>query len=554
MKEAIADLQAAIGDRFSIERLLGQGGMGAVYLARDRQLDRPVAIKVLPPEFAQQSDLRERFLRETRIAASFSHPNIVPVFSVEDRDGLLAFAMGYVEGESVAELVKRTGPLSVRETVRILRDVSYALAYAHSRGVVHRDIKPDNIMIERATGRALVMDFGISRSITTAVAAPSLTRVGEVVGTPEYMSPEQASGDTIDGRSDLYSLGLVAWFALAGYPAMTGDSISKVLVKQLTESVPPIGQLRADVPALLADVIARCTNKAPEARYATADELVERLDASTLRGADVPLPIRLFAEEASQAGFVLVVAIVIGLLLLIILEQMYDSNLDRILPMVLFGAAVWGRFAQLIQQARRLARRNFSIGEIQTGFVALLAERDAERAQLRADATFVRTRRRQVALLGTMFVATFGARWYVLENMRTEYSPGMFGVSIPGSIILYSVYIIRGLAIVGLLNSPLRRGIGESLFRLFWLGAGGRAVLRVAGRGLREKGAASGFRTTAPASLATKSAPVAVASATAASATAASATAASATATTADTSLEARVRSLEAWRAATERD
>ncbi len=541
MRETITDLHKAIGDRFSIERLLGQGGMGAVYLARDRQLDRPVAIKVLPPEFAQQSDLRERFLRETRTAASFSHPNIVPVFSVEDRDGLLAFAMGYVEGESVADLVKRSGPMSVRDTVRMLQDVSYALAYAHSRGVVHRDIKPDNIMIERATGRALVMDFGISRSITATVATPSLTRVGEVVGTPEYMSPEQASGDTIDGRSDLYSLGLVAWFALAGRPAMTGDSISKVLVKQLTEAVPPIAQLRADVPALLADVIAQCTNKAPEARYATADELVERLDSSALRSADVPLPIRLFAEEASQAGMVLAGAVIIGFLLLLVLEQAYDTNFDRILPMVLFCAVIWGRLAVLVQQARRLARRRFSISEIQAGFAAVLAEREAERAQLRADAGAVRHRRKQVVILGSLFAASFAMRWYVLTSMRKEYSPGMFSVSMPGAIMLYSVYVIRGLAIVGLLNSPLRRGVGESVFRLFWLGASGRAVLRLAGRGVRDaKGESSaGFRTTDATRAATPTRvpatpPVPL------------------TASTTPT-LEARVQSLEAWRDAMDR-
>lgn len=541
MREAITDLHAAIGDRFSIERLLGQGGMGAVYLARDRQLDRPVAIKVLPPEFAQQSDLRERFLRETRTAASFSHPNIVPVFSVEDRDGLLAFAMGYVEGESVADLVKRSGPMSVRDTVRMLQDVSYALAYAHSRGVVHRDIKPDNIMIERATGRALVMDFGISRSMTATVATPSLTRVGEVVGTPEYMSPEQASGDTVDGRSDLYSLGLVAWFALVGYPAITGDSISKVLVKQLTEAVPPIAQLRADVPALLADVIARCTSKAPEARYATADELVERLDTSALRSADVPLPIRLFAEEASQAGMVLAGAVIIGFLLLLVLEQAYDSNLDRILPMVLFGAVIWGRLAVLVQQARRLARRRFSISEIQAGFAAVLAEREAERAQLRADAGAVRHRRKQVMILGSLFVASFAIRSYVLASMRTEYSPGLFSVSLPGAIMLYSAYVIRGLAIVGLLNSPLRRGVGESVFRLFWLGVGGRAVLRVAGRGVRDTTGQSsaGFRTTDAAPSVTRATTPRPAP--------------SPTPTAAASTLEARVQSLEAWRDAMDR-
>ena len=216
MSDELAVLSRRLDDRYLIERELGRGGMGTVYLARDRRLDRPVALKVLPPEYAAEPDLRERFLRETRMAAGFSHPNIVPVFAIEDSSEVLAFAMGFVEGESLASRVAREGPLSRRDAVRLLQDVSYALAYAHGRGVVHRDIKPDNIMIERATGRALVMDFGIARAITPVSNRPGLTRVGEVVGTPEYMIPEQASGDGVDGRSDLYSLGLVAWFSMTG--------------------------------------------------------------------------------------------------------------------------------------------------------------------------------------------------------------------------------------------------------------------------------------------------------------------------------------------------
>ena len=186
---SIDDIRRQLGDRYAVERELGRGGMGAIYLARDLKLDRLVALKVLPLEFANDPSLRERFLRETRTAASFSHPNIVPVHAVEEREGLLAFAMGFVEGESVTQRVRRMGPLDVRSIVRMLQDVGYALAYAHGRGVVHRDIKPDNIMLERATGRALLMDFGISRTITTTVETHGLTRVGEVVGTPEYMSP-----------------------------------------------------------------------------------------------------------------------------------------------------------------------------------------------------------------------------------------------------------------------------------------------------------------------------------------------------------------------------
>ena len=190
------EIQRALGASYVIERELGRGGMGAVYLARDLALDRPVAIKVLPPELAVRPELRERFLRETRTAASFSHPNIVPVHAVEERGAVLCFVMGFVDGETLAQRIRRAGPLPAAEIVRMMQEVAWALSYAHGRGVIHRDIKPDNILIERATGRALVMDFGIARSATSASAG--LTRVGEVVGTPHYMSPEQASGDTVD--------------------------------------------------------------------------------------------------------------------------------------------------------------------------------------------------------------------------------------------------------------------------------------------------------------------------------------------------------------------
>ena len=256
-------LHRSLGDRYALERELGRGGMGAVYLARDLRLDRPVALKVLPAEYAAQPALRERFLRETRTAAGFSHPNIVPVYAVEESDALLAYAMGFVEGETLTERVARAGPLPVRELVRLLQDVGYALAYAHGRGVVHRDIKPDNVMIERATGRALVMDFGISRSIAAAHPTSALTRVGEVVGTPEYMSPEQASGDDVDGRSDLYALGLTAHFAATGRVVMTGETTQKILVRQLTEPVPSIAGARPDLPPALPVAIDRCVATYP---------------------------------------------------------------------------------------------------------------------------------------------------------------------------------------------------------------------------------------------------------------------------------------------------
>jgi serine/threonine-protein kinase len=518
MTDEIAELRKSLGDRFAIERVLGRGGMGAVYLARDRQLDRPVALKVLPNEFAAQHDLRERFLRETRTAASFSHPNIVPLFSIEAHENVLAYAMGYVEGESLAEQVARSGPLPVREVVRLLQDVAYALAYAHGRGVIHRDIKPDNIMIERATGRALLMDFGISRSVQAAplpgATRAGLTRVGEVVGTPEFMSPEQAAGDHLDGRSDLYSLGLVAWFALSGQSAMSGESTQKVLVKQLTEAVPNIQTLRTDVPALLADVVDRCVQKSPDDRFASAEALVDALDVSALRGVEVPLPVRLFAQELGQAGLVFAFSVIMLPLLYSFLSRTYEGDLDVLLPLVLFAAIVWGRMAQTVHQARTLMGRGFGVAEIQHGFAALLDERRAERAQLRADPRVVRRRRRHELFWVGMLGVSFLLYYWVKETMRTEVRPGWFTVSRPGVIIIYSAIVIRGLSVVNLLRSPLRANLGERFFQWVWASPVGALVLTVLGAGVRRAGTSRTVPptrpVTAPTTLPVTSAPAAI--------------------------------------------
>lgn len=515
--------------------------MGAVYLARDRQLDRPVALKVLPSEFASQHDLRERFLRETRTTAGFSHPNIVPVFSVEDHPGLLAYSMGFVEGESVGEVVARNGPMAVRDVVRMLQDIAYALAYAHGRGVIHRDIKPDNIMIERATGRALLMDFGISRSVHGAPAPGStragLTRVGEVVGTPEYMSPEQASGDHLDGRSDLYSLGLVAWFALTGTSAMAGDSTQKVLVKQLTERVPAVSSVRSDVPPLLASVIDRCLQKSPEDRFENAEGLVDALDVNALRGVEIPLPVRIFAGELTQVSLVVLGAAVFAPVLLAILREAYEGNIDIILPMVLFAAVVWGRIAQTIRQARMIAARGFGVSALMTGFANLRAEAEAERQQLRANPVIASRRRKQVIMMVGVFVMSFALQQLVLRTMRTETRPGWYQVSNAGAIILYSAYTMRGIAIVGILRSPLRANFGERVWHLFWAGVPGRLLLSLFTFKAATPATSTTLAPTRPLTAPPRSTP-----------TLPPVVATTPASVVVDRSLEARVEALEAWR------
>jgi serine/threonine-protein kinase len=500
-------LRSRLGNRYVIERELGRGGMGAVYLARDIRLDRPVALKVLPSEFAVLPALRERFLRETRTAASFSHPNIVPVYAVEEADDLLAYAMAYVEGESLADRVKRAGPLPVREVVRLLQDTGYALAYAHGRGVVHRDIKPDNIMIERATGRALIMDFGIARVIA-APAAPGvegLTRVGEVVGTPEYMSPEQATGDHVDGRSDLYSLGLTAFFALAGHPAITGDTTGRILARQITEQIPSARSVRADIPQALAEAIDRCVEKDPVARFANAEGLVEALDLAQLAAPEIPLPVRLFAQEAGTLSLILIGAGMIELFMIRLADEPGGEHGDLALPVMLLFSVLITRILQTFHEARRLATQGFTPDEVTRGMGAVLAERASRRSELRADPATHRARRRTFEWgIAQLVIGLIAFRIALLFRHQT--GPHSYQVEPTGGLLVLLAMVMLGVSLAQLLRSPFRATLGERLFRMVWLGPIGRAFVRLAARRVPKR--EEGRLVTAPSAAAVSHAPV----------------------------------------------
>jgi predicted Ser/Thr protein kinase len=273
-------LPAGLAAQFDVVRLLGAGGMGAVWLVRDRFLDRLVALKVLLADQAT-GDERERFLREARTSARLEHPHIIDVYRADETDGVVWFTMRYINGESLGDRLRDRGRLTVSEVLRVMREVSWGLAYAHARGVVHRDIKPDNILLDRESGRAVVTDFGIARD---ASDANGLTMMGNVLGSVHYMSPEQASGEAIDGRSDLYALGCVGFHALSGAPPFDGAP-QTVLVAHVTRPAPSLGTLAEHVPASVVAMIEKCLAKDPAARYQTADALAAAIDAA-LRDAE----------------------------------------------------------------------------------------------------------------------------------------------------------------------------------------------------------------------------------------------------------------------------
>jgi predicted Ser/Thr protein kinase len=269
----LAALRIALAGQYDVQRELGRGGMGIVLLARDERLDRSVALKVLPPQLAEVADTRERFLREARMAAQLSHPNIVPVYRADEIGGFAFFAMGYVDGETLADRIRDRGTLAAAEVVRVLREVAWALAYAHARGIVHRDIKPENILLERSTGRAIVTDFGIAR----ADFNPSLTQDGLVLGTVYYMSPEQASGEPLDGRSDLYALGCIGFLALSGRLPFEGSTPQGILVAHATKEPPLLRSVAPEVSPALAAVIDRCLRKRADDRFGNGEALADAL-------------------------------------------------------------------------------------------------------------------------------------------------------------------------------------------------------------------------------------------------------------------------------------
>lgn len=489
-------LQSLLHDRYLIERELGHGGMGTVYLAQDMRLQRSVAIKVLPPELAVREELRERFLRETRMAAGFSHPNIVPVHAVEEHPDLLCFVMGFIEGETLGQRIRRAGPLPATEAIRLLQEVAWALSYAHGRGVVHRDVKPDNILVERATGRALVTDFGIAHS-ASASSDNALTRVGEVVGTPQFMSPEQAAGENVDGRSDLYSLGVVAFFAVTGRLPFDAESVTAVMAMHITQPPPKISSLRSDLPAGLCAAIDRCLEKDPAARFESGEELAASLDVLRSSRREIAPAVRLFQIQAIQA---LRAVLIIAALEIFVNARIRDESiLDQGLPLLIGAAVTWGIIGQMVERARSLLSAGFSFADTRSAMAAIIAERAEARTQELADP---RARKRAVRRWWIIFggpVYSVLVTVLVFKTMRKTITPIIHQVTLPGVVLLLSTAVMIGLVIAVIVMNSSRSTFFDRFATWIWSGPAGRFIFRLAARGVSPVGggAAMMFASTA---------------------------------------------------------
>jgi serine/threonine-protein kinase len=450
-------LERAVAGRYALQRELGRGGMGIVLLARDLSLDRLVALKLLPAMLAAQPLLRERFLREARTAAGLSHPHIVPIHAVEEHDGIAFIVMAYVDGETLADRVRRTGPLPPLEVARILREVAWALAYAHGRGIVHRDVKPDNIMIERGSGRAMVTDFGIARARSGPGVTDRLTLEGQLLGTAAFMSPEQGAGEHVDGRSDLYSLGGVGFYALTGRAPFEATTLEALLVARFTRAAPAVASIRPDVPTALAATIDRCLAREPHDRFASGEAVADALSEGTgVAGTqEVAPPVRSFLRNAEQtlwlASLVVVFTLIYGL-----------PTTRRVVPLlfgIAFGVAVVS--IDLFRRARELLGEGFDAGDVRRGF-AIERQAHAEEMRRLYDARRIAARRRT----GRRAWAVFGIG--VVVRILTQFA---WMHRAPGTLRwLIWVMIVFDLSntvslVIGLNASP------RAERRMFWLAA-----------------------------------------------------------------------------------
>ncbi len=478
--------QLALAGRYSIDREIGRGGMGVVYLAHEVHLDRLVAIKLLPPEKAELPSLRDRFLREARLAAKLSHPHIIPIHTVAEIDGFVFYVMSWVDGETLTQRVRNRGPVSASDGVRMLREVAWALAYAHSQGLVHRDVKPDNILMESSTGRALVADFGIAAAVGEATG-------DGVSGTPEFMSPEQALGSGVDARSDLYGLGATAFYAFSGRVPFEGTTATEILARQVTEAPPPLASLGLSVPRKLAQVVDRCLAKDPSNRPASAELLAEQLGVAMDQRRELPAVLRAFVRRNGRmdgGGTLLYLAT------LLVTSVTASAAIGIVTGFATFAiGATLAPMAFTLSAARRLTKLGFTHADLGPAFRAELEnareERVAEHSRLQVLVENVAASTARVcASFSTLAIPA------ILAGLSFRDSRSTAIAAIPITVGT----VVTGILAGGLYLAALqqRRDVDTEFWTRAWMGRLGTFAFAVARRlrGTQPVGAAMTHRAT----------------------------------------------------------
>jgi len=465
-------LQAVLSGRYSLTHELGRGGMGIVFLARDVALERNVAIKLLPRTLAADPGVRMSFLREARTAAGLTHPSIVPIHVVEEHADLVYFVMSFVDGETLAQRVRRAGALPVAETLRLLWEIADALGYAHGRGVVHRDVKPANILLERGTGRALVTDFGIAHRADR----PAWPSAGRIVGTVHFMSPEQARGEPVDARSDLYSLGVTAFYMLTARFPFDAPAPSELHGEHRAWPTPRLQDHRPDLPPRLAVAIDRCLSRDPAARLPSAEAFAEAVDG--LRASPVVPP----AVRRLQRGFQLVRLAAPGFAVIVAwIALMAPEGAG---PVGLLLGTVWGMgMLVLLFQARQVRRAGFAADHVAAAF-------DLDARQLDEEAS-----RGRLLVLIQRPAVTGAAGLLCLASLVVALEMRRLGLGSPLVRAVLASFGTLMLVLAGpvALGSPRRALMWSRL----WAGAFGRGLLALAGLGLPRQDT-SATLTTAP--------------------------------------------------------
>jgi eukaryotic-like serine/threonine-protein kinase len=499
MNDFIA-LQSALAGEYSLDREIGRGGMGIVYLAREVRLARPVAIKVLPPALAERPELREAFLREAQTAASLTHPNIVPVYAVGERGGFVYIVMAFVEGTTLGERIRRRGPLLPGQAARVLREVAWALAYAHGARLVHRDVSAENILLERGSERALVTDFGIaSATQTNALAAD-----GRVMGNAHYVSPEQASGEPVDARSDLYSLGVAGYYALTGRLPFDGETSADVVRQHLASTAPSITSVAPSVPPRLAAAVERCLHKEPIRRYRNAESFAEAIDLAFEHAKEIPAPLRVWLSQGQKELPARLAFVGIGAMSGIMLAYSVTNGSGTALQFVSWSVVpfvplVGLSFVPSYFRLRRVLAEGYHVDDLHSAMrehqLALAEEIEYERRQ--SSPAFRRVMRMTLgASLGGVGVGAYIQ--YRLSEVTTmfKFGSGLYWVgdfTRESEFLIYSILFpslvgltIAGVALGGefvrlhLAHRIAARAIG------FWKGKWGKLASKLASIGLKK--------------------------------------------------------------------